>query len=78
MGRLKTAEIQSYVLKGVGLTTYPVIESRNHDLKIFCQSMKNQLDAFDCAKFVNDKEPASWEMIDPVDYLHDNELLILV
>ena len=55
LGRLKTAELQSYVFKSVGLNTYPVIASRNPDLKAFCQSMKNKLNAVDCAKFVNEK-----------------------
>ena len=78
LGRLKTAEIQSYAFKGVGLNTYPVIESRNPDLNAFYQAMKNQLNAVDCAKFIDSKVPATWEMIDPVDYLNDDELLILV
>ena len=78
LGRLKTAEILRYAFKGVGLNTYPVTESRNPDLKAFCQAMKNQLYAFDCAKFIDDKVPATWEIIDRVDYLNDDELLILV
>ena len=60
------------------MNIYPVIESRNPDLKAFFQLMKNQLNAVDCAKFINDKGPATWDMIDPVDYLNDHELLILV
>ena len=60
------------------MNTYPVIESRNPHLKAFCQSIKNQLNAIDCAKFIDSKEPATWEMIDAVDYLNDDELLILV
>ena len=31
LGILTTAETKSYVFKGVGLNTYPVIESRNPD-----------------------------------------------
>ena len=78
LGRLKTAEIRGSVFKGVGLDSYPVIASKNPDLKAFCQSMRNKLNAADCAKFINEKDPATWEMIDPVDYLKDEELLILV
>ena len=36
LGRLKAAKIESYVFKGIGLTKYPVIESRNPDLKAIC------------------------------------------
>ena len=45
LGLLKTTEVDSYVFKGIGLNTYPVIDSRNPDLKAFCQTMKNQLNA---------------------------------
>ena len=38
LDRLKTAKIQSYVFKGIGLNTYPVIESGNPDLKAFLSS----------------------------------------
>ena len=61
LGRLKTAVIQKNVFKGVGLNTYPFIESRNPDLKAFCQAMKNQLNAVDCANFIDDKVPATWK-----------------
>ena len=76
LGWLKTPEIQSYVFKGVGLNAYPVIESRNPDLKAFCKSTKNQLNVVDSAKFIDDKEPATFDMIDTVHYLNDDELLI--
>ena len=66
------------MFKGIGLHLYPVIESKNPDLKSFCQTMKNQLNAIDCAKFIDSKVPATWEMIDPVDYRNDEELLLLV
>ena len=78
LGRLKTAEIQSYVLKGVGLNTYQFIESRNPDLKELCKTMKNQLNALDCAKCIDIKEPAIWDIIDSVDGLNNDELLVLV
>ena len=55
-----------------------MIASRNPDLKAFCQAMKNQLNAVDYAKFINEKEPATWEMIDTLDYLNGDELLIFV
>ena len=77
-GRFETAEIESYLLKGVGLNTCPVIESRNSDLNAFCQNMKNQLNAVDCAKLIDSKVPATWDRIDHVDYLKDDDLLISV
>ena len=40
--------------------------------------MKNQLNAVDCAKFIDIKEPATWDMIDPVQCLYDDESLVLV
>ena len=40
--------------------------------------MKNQFNAVDCAKFISDEIPANWEMIDPVGYLQEEELSILV
>ena len=69
---MKTAEIDGYIFECIGLTTYPVIESRN------CQTMKNQLNAVDCAKLIEIEVPAIRDMIDPVDYLQDEELLNLV
>ena len=73
-----TAEIESYVFKGIGLTKYPIIERRNPDLKAFCQAMENQTNAVDCVKFVHSKEPTTWDMINIVDYLTEEELLFLV
>ena len=40
--------------------------------------MKNQLNAVDCAKFIDSKVPATWDMIDPLDYRNDDELLVFV
>ena len=38
--------------------------------------MKNQLNVVDCAKFIDSKVPAPWDMIDRVDYSNDDELSI--
>ena len=59
LGRLKTTEIQGYLFTGVGLNTFPLIDSRDPDLKAFCQFMKNQLNVVDCANFINEKEPVT-------------------
>ena len=56
------------MFKGIGLNTYPVIENRSPNLKAFCQTMKKQLNAVDCAKFIDIEELAPWDMIGPVDY----------
>ena len=73
MGRLKKAEIDSYVFKGIGLNTYPVIGFRNPDLKSFCQTTKNQLSAVGSEKFIDIKNLATWEMIDPREYVKEEE-----
>ena len=64
LGRLGKAEIESYVFKGIGLNTFPVIDSHDSDLKAFCQNMKNQLNAVDCAMFIDSKVMSTWDMID--------------
>ena len=78
LGRLRKSEIESHVFKGTGIDTYPVIDSYNPDLKAFCQSMKNKLNAVDCAKFIDSKESPTWNMIDKVQYINDPKLLVLV
>ena len=77
LGRLRKSEIESHVFKGIGIDTYPVIDSYNPDLKAFCQSMKNKLNAVDCAKFIDSKESPTWDMIDTSQYRKDPKLLIL-
>ena len=78
LGRLRKAEIESYAFKGIGVDTYPVIDSYNPDLKAFCQNMKNKLNAVDCAKFLDNKTLPTWDMIDVGQYRNEEELLILV
>ena len=78
LGILSKAEIKGSVLKGIGLNIYPIIKIYNPDVKAFCQSMENQLNAVDCAKFIGSKVIPTWDMIDVVDYLQDDDLLTLV
>ena len=78
LGRLPKAEIESYVFKGIGIDTYPVIDSYNPDLKAFCQPMKNKLNAVDYAKFVDSKVMYTWDKIDTMDNLKEPKLLVLL
>ena len=78
LNRLRKKEIEIHVFKGIGIDTYPVVDSNNRDLKAFCQSMKNKLNAVYCAKFIDSKIIPTWDMIDSVDYLKESKLLLLV
>ena len=60
------------------INTYPAFDSYNPDLKDFCQSMKNQWNAVDCANFIDSKVMPTRDMIDTVDYLKAPKLLLLV
>ena len=71
LDRLRKAEIESHAFKGICLITYPDIDSYKPDLKAFCQSMKNQLNAVDCAKLINSKAMSTWDVIDEDDYLQE-------
>ena len=69
------AAIECYIFKGIGLTSYPVIETNNLDLK------ENQSNAVDCSKCLYNKvKPAGdvIDVIDVVDYLREDDLLILM
>ena len=77
-GRLRKADIESYVFKGIGVDTCPVIDSYNPDLKAFYQKMKNKWNTVDCTKFIDSKVMPTWDMIDTKDYLKGPKLLVLV
>ena len=40
--------------------------------------MKNKLNAVDSEKFIDSKVMPIWDMIDPVQYIKDHKLLVLV
>ena len=40
--------------------------------------MKNQLNTVDCAKRIHSKAPATWDTMDPVNYLKNDDFLISV
>ena len=77
LGRLRKAEIESNAFKGIGITN-PVIDSYNPDLKAFCQTMKNKLNAGDCTRLIGSKVMSTWDMFDPVRYVKEPKLLVLV
>ena len=60
------------------MNTHRVIESKNSDLKAFYQSMKNQLNAVDYAKFIDSKIMLTGDVIDVIEYLEDEALLVLI
>ena len=64
LGRLRKAEIEFHVLKGIDVDTYPVVDSYNPDHKELCRNMKNKVNAVHCANFIDSKIISC--IVDPV------------